>query len=367
MSALLAYLGVLGTNAANVPASTGASPAQPSSQSGEASDKDKPRAPAATEAGKPAAIPSEATTAGKQMFEERGCVGCHGPAGSGAKAPATAPLIAKVADTHVAQLLQTPNAKMKAGGMPAVDASPADLGSLVAYLRTLPVPQPGKGQPAEETIASTAPASEPTSSRAASNPSNPSRTSDRRAANQCIRRHATKPQAMLSLSRKDAPHAMGLAAKARISLPRSSESERSFPARRCQRCYTAPRARCGPEMKRKLWQSSSRHAVREEVPGAEMIVLDANILIRGVLGKRVRQLLETDTTHHNRFYAPEVAYADAAKYLQLFRTRSVSRGCTDSYGRLGEEWDRLDFPHCSRSSSTLPAVPTRGPLSTPRW
>ena len=46
-----------------------------------------------------------------------------------------------------------------------------------------------------------------------------------------------------------------------------------------------------------------------------MIVLDANILIRAVLGKRVRQLLETYTTHRIRLYAPEVAYADAVKYL----------------------------------------------------
>jgi len=46
-----------------------------------------------------------------------------------------------------------------------------------------------------------------------------------------------------------------------------------------------------------------------------MIVLDANILIRAVLGKRVRQLLETYTRHRLRFYAPEVAYTDASKYL----------------------------------------------------
>jgi predicted nucleic acid-binding protein len=46
-----------------------------------------------------------------------------------------------------------------------------------------------------------------------------------------------------------------------------------------------------------------------------MIVLDANILIRAVLGKRVRQLLETYAVHGVRFYAPEVAYADAERYL----------------------------------------------------
>ena len=46
---------------------------------------------------------------------------------------------------------------------------------------------------------------------------------------------------------------------------------------------------------------------------AEMIVLDANILIRAVLGKRVRQLLETYAVHGVRFYAPKVAYADAKR------------------------------------------------------
>lgn len=48
---------------------------------------------------------------------------------------------------------------------------------------------------------------------------------------------------------------------------------------------------------------------------AEMIVLDANILIRAVLGKRVRQLLETYAAYDIRFCAPEVAYVDAGKYL----------------------------------------------------
>ena len=52
-----------------------------------------------------------------------------------------------------------------------------------------------------------------------------------------------------------------------------------------------------------------------------MIVLDANILIRAVLGKRVRHLLDTYAAHGIRFYAPEVAYADAAKYLPALLTR----------------------------------------------
>ena len=46
-----------------------------------------------------------------------------------------------------------------------------------------------------------------------------------------------------------------------------------------------------------------------------MIVLDANILIRAVLGTRVRRLLEQYSPQRIRFYAPDVAYADAAEYL----------------------------------------------------
>jgi predicted nucleic acid-binding protein len=51
------------------------------------------------------------------------------------------------------------------------------------------------------------------------------------------------------------------------------------------------------------------------LPLVEMIVLDANILIRAVLGRHVRQLLETYAGHGIRLYAPDIAYADASKYL----------------------------------------------------
>ena len=53
------------------------------------------------------------------------------------------------------------------------------------------------------------------------------------------------------------------------------------------------------------------------------IVLDANILIRAVLGKRVRELiLEHAATV--KFFAPDVAYADARKYLPaLLEKRGV--------------------------------------------
>ena len=46
-----------------------------------------------------------------------------------------------------------------------------------------------------------------------------------------------------------------------------------------------------------------------------MIVLDANILIRAVLGRRVRQLIDTYGSQGVRFFAPDVAFDDAEKYL----------------------------------------------------
>ncbi len=53
------------------------------------------------------------------------------------------------------------------------------------------------------------------------------------------------------------------------------------------------------------------------------IVLDANILIRAVLGKRVRSLIY-DNAAAVKFFAPDVAYADARKYLPgLLKKRGV--------------------------------------------
>ncbi len=54
------------------------------------------------------------------------------------------------------------------------------------------------------------------------------------------------------------------------------------------------------------------------------IVLDANILIRAVLGKRVRELIQAHAGSV-QFFAPDVAYADARKYLPaLLEKRGVS-------------------------------------------
>jgi predicted nucleic acid-binding protein len=44
------------------------------------------------------------------------------------------------------------------------------------------------------------------------------------------------------------------------------------------------------------------------------IVLDANILIRAVLGTRVLEILES-ASENVQFFAPDIAFADALKYL----------------------------------------------------
>ncbi len=53
------------------------------------------------------------------------------------------------------------------------------------------------------------------------------------------------------------------------------------------------------------------------------IVLDANMLIRAVLGQRVRELIAAHAAAV-QFFAPDVAYADARKYLPaLLEKRGV--------------------------------------------
>ena len=57
-----------------------------------------------------------------------------------------------------------------------------------------------------------------------------------------------------------------------------------------------------------------------------VLVLDANILIRAVLGKRVRELL---LKYHDSvtFFTPDVCLADAKKYLPvIFEKRQMAPG-----------------------------------------
>jgi predicted nucleic acid-binding protein len=45
-----------------------------------------------------------------------------------------------------------------------------------------------------------------------------------------------------------------------------------------------------------------------------VVILDANILIRAVLGRRVREILETHSARV-RFFAPDTAFAEAREHL----------------------------------------------------
>ncbi len=136
MASLFSYLGSLGTSAANAPAAT--ADATSTTPAGGAA----PAVGEATGAAMPAAGPvgkmSAAAAAGAEVFQARNCAGCHGPAGAGtARVPAMAGLIAKSSDAQLMQLVQAPNATMKAGGMPPLVATPKEISSVIAYLRSL--------------------------------------------------------------------------------------------------------------------------------------------------------------------------------------------------------------------------------------
>ena len=161
MSALVSYLGALGTSAANVPAMHTAQPhnTQPTLR-----------------AGQPSVSPSKASVAvsiatGQEVFETHACSACHGAAGTGtARAPALAALVANLPDTQLVALLRNPNGKMRAGGMSPLVATPEQERSVIAYLRSLSPASPAEQQQAEsptpspaEIVSAPAPAPPPSS------------------------------------------------------------------------------------------------------------------------------------------------------------------------------------------------------------
>jgi predicted nucleic acid-binding protein len=112
-----------------------------------------------------------------------------------------------------------------------------------------------------------------------------------------------------------------------------------------------------------------------------MIVLDANILIRAVMGRRVRQLIEEYAGHEVRYVAPDVAYADAEKYLSpLLRKRGKSDADVlsslsylrhlvepvdlESYGAFEDEARRRLL---GRDEDDWPVLATALALSYPIW
>jgi predicted nucleic acid-binding protein len=53
-----------------------------------------------------------------------------------------------------------------------------------------------------------------------------------------------------------------------------------------------------------------------------MLVLDANLLIRAVLGRPVREVLERYAVRGVRFFAPDAAFEKASKYLPMLLPRT---------------------------------------------
>ena len=79
---------------------------------------------------------------GRGVFQAHGCSGCHGDVGLGTTvAPSLKGVTNKYPGPQLEALLRNPNATMRAGHMPAVDASPADINALLAYLKVIGTPE----------------------------------------------------------------------------------------------------------------------------------------------------------------------------------------------------------------------------------
>jgi len=141
MAALVAYLGVLGTSAANVPADVNMASTGVAAVEGSATE------PAPT---------TPQAAAGLLLYQSTGCIACHGPGGSGGREPALATLLAQLSDAQLTQLLRNPNAKMKAGGMAAVTLPAKQVSSLITYLRGMRAAPPSPEPPVAEAASSPA-------------------------------------------------------------------------------------------------------------------------------------------------------------------------------------------------------------------
>lgn len=89
-------------------------------------------------AAEPVAFADPLAAKGRGIFNDRGCSACHGDNGTGTPlAPSLVGITRKLPLERLVALLHTPNARMKAGGMPAVEASSEEMKALLAYLGSL--------------------------------------------------------------------------------------------------------------------------------------------------------------------------------------------------------------------------------------
>jgi ubiquinol-cytochrome c reductase cytochrome b subunit len=95
-------------------------------------------APEPGSAALPVAVVDPLATKGKGIFDDRGCSACHGDSGTGTPlAPSLVGITRKLPLDRLVALLHNPSARMRAGGMPAVDASSEEMKALLAYLGSL--------------------------------------------------------------------------------------------------------------------------------------------------------------------------------------------------------------------------------------
>ena len=99
----------------------------------------RPETPPPLPASQAAPAPANPLTAqGKQIFESKGCVACHGQGGVGtAMAVKLIGVGLKLAPEQLAALIRHPTARMKTGGMPDFPLSDDDMKALIAYLESL--------------------------------------------------------------------------------------------------------------------------------------------------------------------------------------------------------------------------------------
>jgi ubiquinol-cytochrome c reductase cytochrome b subunit len=156
MTALYSYLSSLNggspSSTAAEPTSTAppaATPPAPAISTAAAGNPAPPPPAQETASAAPASV-----AAGQQIFQSHACFACHGQAGVGtARVPPLAGLVAGLSDQQLAKLVDHPNAKMLAGGMPPFVGSQAEESSLIAYIRSL---APAKQAPAKQKPATTA-------------------------------------------------------------------------------------------------------------------------------------------------------------------------------------------------------------------
>ena len=70
-----------------------------------------------------------------------------------------------------------------------------------------------------------------------------------------------------------------------------------------------------------MWLNSTACVERDDAPLGEMLVLDANILIRAALGRRARTLIASYKGYGPAFFAPDAAFREAGRYLPGLATK----------------------------------------------